>query len=103
MPGLKLDCRKCTEILKIERGCTIDSPIPGKWQINEWIFQRCPVRLVTRQSVEYLRAYRMFDRGYLPNQGGWLEQPAKFIEAMEVIEREVYFIQDRDKYDKRRT
>jgi len=26
--------------------------------------------------------------GYLPEKGGWMDQPAKFIEAMEIIERE---------------
>ena len=40
-------------------------------------------------SLEYLRAYFFFEKGYLPNAGGWLDQPAKFVQAMVVIEREV--------------
>lgn len=88
--GLKLDCRRCSERQKLERGCVDDSPIPGKWQIDDWHFQRCPVRLITQQSLEYIKAYRMFDKGYLPNPGTWLNQSAKFIEAMEIIEREIF-------------
>lgn len=30
-----------------------------------------------------------FIKGYLPNPGGWLDQPAKFVEAVVLIEREI--------------
>ena len=85
----ELDCRRCTPELKIDYGCEKDSFIPGVWKLNEWEFQRCPLRLITSQSIEYIRAYKFFSKGYLPNPGGWLEQPVKFITAMEIIEREL--------------
>jgi hypothetical protein len=90
----KLDCHKCSDELKVERGCEKDSPIPGAWKLYDWEFQRCPLKIITRQSAAYLRAYNFFNKGYLPNTGGWMEQPVKFIEAMEIIEREVIKIQE---------
>lgn len=37
----------------------------------------------------YIQAYNMFDKGYLPNAGGWLDQPVKFLMAMNMIEEEL--------------
>ena len=59
------------------------------WKLNDWEFTRCPKILVERKSVEYLSAYFFFTKGYLPNPGGWLDQPAKFVEAVILIEREI--------------
>jgi hypothetical protein len=77
----------------IDNGCEQDSPIPGAWKIEDWEFQRCPLKIINQQSKEYLKAYQFFDKGYLPNPGSWLEQPAKFIDAMRVISREVQEIE----------
>lgn len=33
-----------------------------------------------------LTAYREYRNGFLPNDGGWLDQPMKFGSAMEIIE-----------------
>jgi hypothetical protein len=38
----------------------------------------------------------LFDRGYLPNAGGWLEQPAKFIDAMMIISKEIQAIREEE-------
>jgi len=92
----KLDCHKCNDQLKIERGCEKNSTIPGKWQLDDWVFERCPLKLVTRDTWEYIRAYNLFDKGYLPNAGSWLEQSAKFTEAMRVIEKEVGLMNKED-------
>lgn len=45
--------------------------------------------MVTKNSVRYIQAYKMFEKRYLPNSGGWLDQGAKFISAMNVIEGEL--------------
>ena len=45
--------------------------------------------MITRQSMQYIKAYNMFDKGYLPNVGGWLNQPVKFLMAINVIEEEL--------------
>ena len=36
-----------------------------------------------------MRAYLYYKDGYLPAAGGWMDQSAKFIEAMEIIETEI--------------
>ena len=91
LPELNLQCGRCHENprLQIENGCKRDSPVPDRWQIGEYTFQRCPGSIVTRQSYEYIAAYNWREKGFLPNPGGWMEQPAKFVEAMGIIEREI--------------
>ena len=89
----KLDCQKCSAEEKVDSGCEKDSPIPGVWKLYDWEFQRCPLKLITPQSAAYLRACTFFEKGYLPNAGGWIEQSNKFIEAMEIVEREIIKIQ----------
>jgi len=59
------------------------------WKIGNEEFSRCPRSLVTVNSAAYLNAYIFFEKGYLPNPGGWLDQPLKFIQAMRTIEAEV--------------
>lgn len=88
MHKFKLDCQACSDALKTERGCDEDSPIEGVWKLKDWEFRRCPRKIVTRISIEYLNAYLFYEKGYLPNPGGWLEQPLKFIQVVRIIERE---------------
>lgn len=90
-----LDCRRCTNDQKIERGCEQDSPIPGFWKFDDFETSRCPVKLITKVSVKLLEAFLYFKQGYLPNAGGWMDQPAKLFEALEVIETEILKIQDK--------
>lgn len=94
LPKFKLDCHKCSDAGKLERGCETDSPIPGMWKLNDWEFARCPRKLVARKSVDYLSAYFFFTKGYLPNPGGWLDQPAKLIDALILIEREIMKVKE---------
>jgi len=95
---LGLDCHKCTEESKIYDGCESDSPVPDVWQIRsiDWKSQRCPLKVVTRQSQKFLQAYFFFSKGYLPSAGGWLEQSTRFIEAMETIETSIKRIESEE-------
>lgn len=90
-----LDCRKCTPEQKADHGFCSDSPIPKKWQIGDWTFQRCPLTLVTQQSVEYLNAYPDYKKGVLPNGPGWMDETEKFMQAMRIIDREVKLMEKR--------
>lgn len=91
LPELNLPCGRCQDnpALQKENGCLADSPVPDRWEIAGYKLQRCPGAIITRQSHEYIRAYNWREKHFLPNPGSWLEQPAKFIEAMGVIEREI--------------
>jgi len=90
-----LDCRKCTDDDKIERGCNTDSPIPGYWKFDDFETNRCPAKQITRKSIKLLEAFLYYKQGYLPNAGGWMDQPAKLFEAFEVVEAELDKIRDR--------
>ena len=84
-----LECRNCPKEQREERGCEFDSPIPGRWEIEGEAYQRCPVRLVSSVSCEYLQAYGIYKNGFLPNGGGWINESAKFIQAMQTIEKQL--------------
>lgn len=47
--------------------------------------ETCPV-LLTQTEHEWLRAWAMFERGVLPRAGGWAEQDAAWVQAMEAVE-----------------
>ncbi|MBI5872992.1 MAG: hypothetical protein HZB36_02480 [Candidatus Omnitrophica bacterium] len=86
LPKFKLDCRKCSPIQKEERGCVKNSTIQDAWKLDNWVFQRCPLKLVTEKSFKYIEAYNFYKGGFLPNPGSWMEQPVKFIEAVSFIQ-----------------
>ncbi len=82
---LKLDCRSCSDEAKIKNGCEYDSPIPGAWKVGDYEFQRCPKKIITLQTVEYIRAYNLYEKGILLNPGSWNEQPIKYQEVIRLI------------------
>ncbi len=55
-------------------------------------YRGCPFKTVTRQSLNFLKAFKFYKQGFLPNQGSWLEQSAKLLDAFHVIERELDII-----------
>ncbi len=50
-------------------------------------YYECPLKIITKQSWEYIKFYTFFEKGFLPNKGGILEQPAKFLDIMSIIEK----------------
>lgn len=87
---LGLDCRACSPAQKIDRGCEKNSPIPGKWKIDEESYSRCPIKLITRESWEYLDAWELIQSGLgLPYGAGWIKHSRKFLEAMKIVTNEV--------------
>jgi len=67
--------------LKVFRGCEKEAEFGG-FEFERKVLKRCPVKLITRQSTNYIRYYNFFEKGFLPNGGGLLDQPAKFLDAM---------------------
>ena len=87
---MSLDCRTCSKAQRIERGCEQDSPIPGKWRIEGEVYNRCPNKLITRQSNEYLDAYDLLQTGLgLPYGDGWIKHSKKFLDAIHIIHAEI--------------
>lgn len=50
---------------------------------------RCPIKYVTPESWAMVEAYRYFKMFGMPNPDGWLNQPSKFLEAMDIIDQMV--------------
>ena len=84
-----LDCQKCNEYQKQDRGCIEDSPIPQRWRVRDYESQRCPLKMSSKQSREYMLAYSLFKINLLPNGHGWIKESKKFFEAMNIISLEL--------------
>lgn len=48
---------------------------------------KCPLKEVTSQSWAYIEAYNQYKNGFFPYNEGWLEQPAKLLGAIGLIEK----------------
>ncbi len=88
---LGLDCQECDDVLKRERGCGERGILP--FRLDDDVFFRCPVKLVTSVTWEYLRAYNFYKKSILPNGNSWLGESQKFLDAMIVIEKEINRLQ----------
>jgi len=81
-----LNCQDCRESQRDDRGCERDSIIKNRWEIEKEYYQRCPLKIISGVSFDYIHAYRFFKMGYLPNGKGWLDETKKFLQAMNVID-----------------
>ena len=72
--------------------CDPDECDNSAWQFNGEDFKGCPVKNITQQTGDCIRMYRFFKMGILPRHGGLLDQGARYIEAMETIDREINLI-----------
>ena len=88
MSRFKLDCSRCSDNQKIDRGCTKDSPVPGRWKIGNVELSRCPISQLNEDSAWFIKAYALLEKGILPKVGGWLDQSNKFNEVMVFITNE---------------
>lgn len=91
MIGLELfqerKCSTCTPGNKIEWGCDTDAVIP---QIidgqEEW---RCPRRPILEQPAEfgyYLKLYRQYRLGVLPESGAMMEQAEYIMRVFDILD-----------------
>ena len=87
MGDLAVNCQSCLSGKKTQ--CEFEIPGQETWELNGEEYQGCPFKIVTRQSADFIRAFNFYERGYLPNPGGWIEQSAKLLDAFEVIEKEL--------------
>lgn len=57
------------------------------FQIDSKVFYRlCPANYWNASSQELIGIYGKFEKGLLPFKGGIMDQPAKFIEVMDLVE-----------------
>lgn len=75
-----MDCVRCGGA---DRNCKL---CKGSGQEK---FYRCPVKRLTPDIIHFFRFYRFYKQGFLPVEGGLLDQSATFIQAVEIIDREI--------------
>ncbi len=79
-----VDCGSCNKQIREIRGCEHDrQPI----EIAGVTITRCPLFYVGEIEKTYLQAYCEYEKGYLPNDGGWLDQTVKFSQVMRMVEK----------------
>ncbi len=100
MGELTMNCRGCVSGKK--SFCEYEVPGQDIWEVNGQQYRGCPYKIVTRQSANFLRAFLFFKNGCFPNQGTWLDQSAKMLDAFEVIDKELAQIeQERERRRKK--
>lgn len=57
-----------------------------EYEIEGMILKRCPLRVLDERSIAMIEMYMAYKKGFLPNSGGWLDQPVRFSRSMSVIE-----------------
>ena len=85
--GWNFDCHECDETLQKERGCEAPGIVP--FYIEDDKYFRCPLKLITPVSWEYIKGFSLYDKGILPNGFGWINESQKFLDAMVIIENEM--------------
>jgi len=82
-------CSECREKgLQKLRFCEADAPY-SVIEINGDEYKRCPVQYVTAESMEALNMYLFYNDGHLPRAGGFLDQPNKVMEQLQIIANQV--------------
>jgi len=74
-------CRYC----KGDGDCELEFEFEGKKQKA----RGCIRRMITTQSRLFLNFYQHYKNGFLLCEGGLLNQPAKYVQAMSIINNEV--------------
>jgi hypothetical protein len=82
--GLGLDCHECTEVQRNWRGCTEEVP-ETEFVIDGVPLKRCPLKLLSSITIRFIHFYSYFQKGFLPNPGGVLDQPHKLIEVFNYL------------------
>lgn len=52
-------------------------------------FTSCPLKQVDENVYGYIQAFNLYEKGILPNVGGWCDQSSKYIESMQFISSEI--------------
>ena len=92
----KADCLECTAFFQKARGCV--EPLPEAITIEGYKVFNCPKSFVDSKTEEYIQAYFQWRNGHLPNAGGYMDQTAKFIEAVGLIDRYMGKFTEKEKH-----
>jgi hypothetical protein len=85
-----LQCNRCTlktdeNYRETRKGCT--GKVPFKRPLSEGIFYTiCAGNFYNQAYGQLLDVHRQFRKGILANHGGLLDQPAKYLDVMNLVE-----------------
>ena len=68
-----------------------------RWEIGGYKLKRCPIKSITHEGLQYIEAYKFYKNGILPMPGGWLNQSRVFVEAVDLIEKEINAIEKKNR------
>lgn len=94
------DCLTCTARDKMVRGCSEDVPKHFAFTFQGVEHRRCPRRPILDDPGLYgdvFYQYRQKEKGFLPEAGGLMDQPAVLVQAWQEIDRTLSAI---DQYKK---
>lgn len=80
------ECHTCTAPLKAKWGCDTDTPYPVIID-DEQVF-RCPRRPFLEDPTWFNAIFMSssyMEKGMLTEEGTWIDQPAKLVEALQVV------------------
>jgi hypothetical protein len=87
-----LDCRKCSSQIRKIRGCDEDV---APYNVAGYQITRCPLKHATYFDLIALQVFKEYNAGFLPNGGGWLDQPMKFSMIVQMIDGIVRRLEER--------
>lgn len=70
-------------------GCDGINDMPERWQVREYIWRRCPLKLITAETNEAIQAYNWLEKGIMPYNDGYKRNSNRYIQAMGIIGSEV--------------
>jgi len=83
-----LRCHACTESMQKVRGC---NGLEESRELDgtDVEVDRCPVKAISAFARNVMSMNVFYSRGFLPYAGGFLDQPAKLMDALELFAREL--------------
>ena len=82
------DCSTCTDLNKERWGCTSPPHIPDI--LDNEVLDRCALRPYKEQPREFsdlFRIYRYFKDGHYPDPGTWLDQSARLLTLVDIMDK----------------
>jgi hypothetical protein len=77
-------------------GCEFENDMPERWQVRDYIWRRCPLKLITQETNNALVAYSFLKKGLMPYMNGYRLNSKRYLMAMQVIEAEINSIEARN-------
>lgn len=84
---MNLECHECNPRLPPDRKCPFKNHI-FTTEDGE-ILNKCPAKLITPMTRQYVKWYHYFKKGMLPFSGSVGRQPARLLHAFEVLDEEL--------------